>query len=74
MTNPDTIRALPMVMAFELIAFSVYNFSEAFLRKINMQISGVSGGLAQGRSDGLFSAAQTRPNYGDLAGTELNSP
>ncbi|KPY84843.1 hypothetical protein ALO97_04099 [Pseudomonas syringae pv. tagetis] len=31
-----------MVMAFGLIAFSVYNFSEAFRRKKNMQIPGVS--------------------------------
>jgi hypothetical protein len=31
-----------MVMAFGLIAFSVYSFSEAFWRKINMEVPGVS--------------------------------
>lgn len=31
-----------MLMAFGLIAFSVYSFSEAFWRKINMEIPGVS--------------------------------
>ena len=31
-----------MVMAFGLIAFSIYSFSEAFWRRINMKIPGVS--------------------------------
>jgi hypothetical protein len=30
-----------MVMAFGLIAFSAYSFSEAFWRKINMEVPGV---------------------------------
>lgn len=44
----DALQNLPagwlvlMVMAFGLIAFSVYSFSEAFWRKINMEIPGVS--------------------------------
>lgn len=44
----DALQHLPagwlvlMVMAFGLIAFSVYSFSEAFWRKINMEIPGVS--------------------------------
>jgi len=45
----DALQNLPagwlalMVMAFGLIAFSVYSFSEAFWRKINMQVPGVRG-------------------------------
>lgn len=44
----DALQNLPagwlilMVMAFGLIAFSVYSFSEAFWRKINMEIPGIS--------------------------------
>jgi hypothetical protein len=44
----DALQNLPagwlalMVMAFGLIAFSVYSFSEAFWRKINMEVPGVS--------------------------------
>ncbi len=39
-TNPYTIRPRLMVMAFGLIAFSVYSLPEASRRKINMQIPG----------------------------------
>lgn len=44
----DALQNLPggwlilMVMAFGLIAFSVYSFSEAFWRRINMDVPGVS--------------------------------
>jgi hypothetical protein len=44
----DALQRLPagwlvlIVMALGLIAFSVYSFSEAFWRKINMEIPGVS--------------------------------
>ena len=44
----DALQNLPagwlilMVMALGLIAFSVYSFSEAFWRKINMDVPGVS--------------------------------
>ena len=43
----DALQNLPagwlilMVMAMGLIAFSVYSFSEAFWRKINMDVPGV---------------------------------
>lgn len=46
----DAFQNLPagwlvlMVMAFGLIAFSVYSFSEAFWRRINMEVPGVSRG------------------------------
>lgn len=46
----DALQHLPagwlmlMVMAFGLIAFSVYSFSEAFWRKINMAVPGLSRG------------------------------
>ncbi|AHG43564.1 hypothetical protein N018_11810 [Pseudomonas syringae CC1557] len=38
MTPSAIIRPLLMVMAFGLNAFQAYNFSEAFRRKINLQI------------------------------------
>ncbi|WP_434701921.1 DUF1206 domain-containing protein [Pseudomonas sp. D1-36] len=44
----DALQGLPagwlvlMVMAFGLIAFSAYSFSEAFWRKINMEVPGLS--------------------------------
>ncbi len=70
-TNPDTIH----LMAFRLIAFPAYSFSEAFRRKINMQIpGGVQGGWCNAGVTAHSQPAQTRLNCEALTGTELNPP